>query len=130
MQLAAERGLSDSCRFPGWLDDPSPFFAIADLFVCPSREEPLGNVILEAWSYQLPVVTTATAAAVELIDSGNNGLVAARQNPVALAAVLKELLEQPVLIAKIKAGGFATLQGQYSKEAIVSAYLDLYKSLL
>lgn len=130
MQLAAEQGISDCCRFPGWLNDSSPFFAIADLFICPSREEPLGNVILEAWSHHLPVLTTDTAAAVELIDPGNNGLVCARQNPADMAAVLRELLVQPALRTNISAGGFATLQGRYSRDAIVSAYLDLYHSLL
>lgn len=130
IQLAADRGLTENCRFPGWLDNPSPFFAIADLFVCPSREEPLGNVILEAWSHHLPVVTTATAAATELIDSGNNGLVCSIQNPAHMAEVINELLGQPALVDKIKEGGFATLKGHYSKESILSSYQDLYASLL
>ena len=35
-------------HWAGWQSDPDPYYALADLFVCPSRHEPLGNVILEA----------------------------------------------------------------------------------
>ena len=34
--------------------------AAADLLVCPSRHEPLGNVVIEAWAAGVPVVATAS----------------------------------------------------------------------
>lgn len=60
-------GLAPYVRWVGWQDDPAPFFALTHVFVCPSRHEPLGNVILEAWSHAVPVVATETVGAAELI---------------------------------------------------------------
>ena len=36
------------------------YVAAADCFVMPSRHEPLGNVVLEAWATGVPCVTTAS----------------------------------------------------------------------
>ena len=35
-------------RFLGWREDTAALLAGADVFVCPSRHEPLGNVVIEA----------------------------------------------------------------------------------
>ena len=38
----------------GWRSDTGALLAAADLLVCPSRHEPLGNVVIEAWSAAPP----------------------------------------------------------------------------
>src|SRR5690606_60525 len=83
--LSESLGLGSRVRWLGW-QQPERFYAAADLFVCPSRHEPLGNVILEAWNYRLPVVSTATDGAVELVDEGRTGLLAPCGDPAKLAA--------------------------------------------
>ncbi|MBT4939313.1 MAG: glycosyltransferase, partial [Rhodospirillaceae bacterium] len=50
LELLAEKlGIKPRTRFLGWRDDPEALFAAADLFICPSRHEPLGNVVIESW---------------------------------------------------------------------------------
>ncbi|MGH8519327.1 MAG: glycosyltransferase, partial [Panacagrimonas sp.] len=66
--------LGGRVHFTGWLDQPLPLLASADVFVCPSRIEPLGNVVLEAWSQGLAVVCTETDGGTELVQSGDTGL--------------------------------------------------------
>ncbi len=47
----AERlGIAERVRFLGWRDDVAALIAAADALVCPSRHEPLGNVVIEAWA--------------------------------------------------------------------------------
>ena len=57
--LAAELGVAGRVAFLGWRRDTGALLAGCDVFVCPSRHEPLGNVVLEAWSAARPVVAAA-----------------------------------------------------------------------
>ncbi len=128
--LTDELGLRARVRWLGW-QDPEEFYALSDVFVCPSRHEPLGNVILEAWNYGLPVVSTATDGARELIEDEVSGLLAKSGDSVALAACLKTVIAAP---SKARAGmgeaGRAILLRRFSPAAILDTYLTLYRTLL
>ena len=54
--LAEALGVADRVRFLGWRTDPSALYRAADVCVFPSRYEPLGNVVIQAWAHGLPVV--------------------------------------------------------------------------
>jgi glycosyltransferase involved in cell wall biosynthesis len=114
----------------GWQDDPRPYFNLADVFVCPSRHETLGNVILEAWSHNLPVVATQTPGALDLIQDGDNGFLAPCDDPGVLAKILLEVLESGSSTwQSIAEKGSQSLTANHSKETVVSAYLALYEEL-
>jgi glycosyltransferase involved in cell wall biosynthesis len=56
-QLVASLPCRADVTFVPYLDDPSPAYRVADAFVFASREEGFGNVLLEAMSFGLPVVS-------------------------------------------------------------------------
>lgn len=122
--------LNTRLRWVGWQNHPSPYFNLADVFVCPSRHETLGNVILEAWAYQLPVISTRTPGALELIRDGENGLLASGKDPQALSERLLELLKagSPEW-QRIAEEGKETLIANHSQGAVVNAYLAMYEDL-
>ena len=129
--LAAQLQLGHRVRWLGWQDPPDAFYALTDVFVCPSRDEPLGNVILEAWNHGLPVVSTRTAGATELIEDGRTGLLSPIQAPQDLAGCIQDMLTAtPVQRAEFGEAGRQYLQANFSKQAILSAYLSLYDQLL
>ncbi len=129
--LARDLGLGPRLRWLGWQDQPAAFYRLADAFVCPSRHETLGNVILEAWSYGLPVVSTTTLGALELIEDGRTGLLCPCSEPAALADHLTALLSGSAQErSALGAAGQAHLKRQFGKAAIVGAYLALYRDLL
>ncbi len=66
--LARGEGVADRLHMPGWLRNTAGLLAACDLLVCSSRYEPLGNVVLEAFSAGCPVVAAAAAGPVELIS--------------------------------------------------------------
>lgn len=130
LALASSYKLEGRFHWCGWVRDPSPYMHMADLFVVPSSHETLGNVILEAWSYGLPVIATQTPGAVELIENGRNGLLVPCQRPGALAASLRSCLDdRSGLLGRLAAAGRATLEAGHSPAAITGAYLDMYASL-
>ncbi|MFZ5483787.1 MAG: glycosyltransferase [Pseudomonadota bacterium] len=128
---AATLGLGDRVRWLGWQDPPDPWYDLADLVVVPSRHEPLGNVILEAWNHCRPVLSTASEGAVELIRDGQTGVVVPIADPAALAEATRRLLEWPEAERReLAEAGRRELDAHYGREAILGAYLDLYLHLV
>ena len=59
--LAARLGVAERVRFLGWRLDASALYRAADVCLFPSRFEPLGNTVIQAWAHGIPLVTAASA---------------------------------------------------------------------
>lgn len=125
-RLAARLNLTDRVRFLGWRTDIADLFASADLFVCPSRVEPLGNVVIEAWAQHCPVVAAAAAGPRELLHDGVNGLLVPLEDAAALAAGIRRAIGDRSLCEKLVAGGEAAYAAEFTKAKVVAAYLDFF----
>jgi UDP-glucose:(heptosyl)LPS alpha-1,3-glucosyltransferase len=75
---AEELGIAASCRFLGGRADVARCYAAADLYALPTKYDPFANTTLEALASGLPVVTTATNGASELLVEGRHGSVLPR----------------------------------------------------
>lgn len=62
--------------------------ANADLFLLPSFEEGVANVVLEAMALGTPVVTTNCGGMSEVIEDGVNGFIVPIRNPKAMAEAI------------------------------------------
>ncbi len=129
-QHARDRGVASRIRFLGWRDDVGALLAAADVLVCPSRHEPLGNVVLEAWARGVPVVAAASQGPSELIVEGVSGLLAPVEDARALARAIRAVLEDKELARTLVAGGSAVHAAEHSREAVVSAYRALFEKAL
>ena len=127
--VANRLGIDRRIRWCGWQNETGPFLELADLIICPSRNEPHGNVILEAWSHGRPLVSTDTKGGSELITDGVDGLLVPRKDPRRLAAAMEQLLHDARLRQQLAQAGLATIKRSYSEEKIVSAYTDMYAAL-
>lgn len=127
--LAVRLGVADRICWAGWQTDTGPWFRLADLFVCPSREEPLGNVILEAWSHELPVISTKTDGAMELITDEENGILVDRERPDALSIAMQRLLSNEELRDSLSVSGKETLRRRHGREEILRSCQDLYNTI-
>jgi glycosyltransferase involved in cell wall biosynthesis len=91
----------------------------------------LGNVILEAWSHGVPVISTRTHGAIELIQDGINGLLVPCSDSKAISEAIKSLvLQNESAIWELASNGKSLLEQKYSKKKIVESYLNLYDHLL
>lgn len=127
--LRAAAAALDRVHFTGWLDQPLPVLAMADLFVCPSRAEALGNVVLEAWSQGVAVVCTETAGGTELIHSGDTGLLSPVQDVPRLRAAMERVLLDAALRAGLAANGLHHYRHRYGERRTVEATLAFYHRL-
>jgi glycosyltransferase involved in cell wall biosynthesis len=129
-RLAVECGVAPRVRFLGWRADMPGLMAAADVLACPSRVEPFGNVIVEAWARGLPVVAAASAGPAWLVKSGENGLLVPMENPDALADALGEILVDAALARRMAVGGHAAYRRDFAEDIVVGRYLDLFERIV
>ncbi|AEG53211.1 glycosyltransferase [Sinorhizobium meliloti WSM1022] len=127
-KLATDLGVSGRVRFAGWQDDTRPFLAAADVFVMSSSHEPLGNVILESWAQGTPVVSTRSEGPQWFMRDGENGLMVDIGDAEGFARAIEQIVADNSLRTRLAERGHETLVGQFSREAITDAYLQLFAS--
>ncbi len=92
LDLADRLGVGDVVRFVGPQPDPTTWFALMDLFVLTSREDPFPLVCLEAAAVGTPIVAYDTGGIPDLLRQGC-GEVVAYPDPQGLAEVVGALLD-------------------------------------
>jgi len=126
-RLVRVLGMEDRFLWLDWLDDIAPLLAAADVFVSPSHSESFGLAILDAMGAGCAVVATDTGGARELIaDAFARAPV---KDPLALAALICELLEDPVKRKQLGATLQRVAREKYGLQQMIDATEDLYRSL-
>ncbi|PHM58635.1 glycosyltransferase family 4 protein [Xenorhabdus sp. KK7.4] len=74
-ELAKELGCYPRIRFMGLQKNTLHFYQMSDTLLLPTLYDPFPNVILEAMSCGLPVITSTTCGGAEFITEGKNGFV-------------------------------------------------------
>jgi glycosyltransferase involved in cell wall biosynthesis len=130
-QQAEQLNLNQRIIWTGWQLNPDPFYRLADLIVFPSTDaEPFGNVIIEAWGYNRPLVTSASMGAREVVVDGQDGLLFECENPISLSTRIEQALKDQGLRRSMAECGLKRAQQEFAKEPIMQAYLELYRELL
>lgn len=125
-----ELALSERVRLLGWLDDPLPAIRAADVFVVPSRHEPLGSVVLEGWMCRRPLVAAASQGPKWLIKDGENGILVPIDAPKAMAEAIGRLLADRNLAESLAGGGRRAYEADFTEAAAVSHYRALFQRLI
>jgi glycosyltransferase involved in cell wall biosynthesis len=128
-RLADGLGVTERVRFLGWRRDVPALMAAADVFVCSSRHEPLGNVVLESWAQRRPVVATATAGPAALIQDRKSGLLVSPDDAASLARAIKMLIDDPALAAAIAEEGHAAYLAGYTEASVVAQYCAFFEQV-
>ena len=124
MRARAERhGISDRITWRGACDQPEVIAAMraADLFVLPSRvaadgdRDGLPNVLMEAASQLLPILSTPVSAIPEFIDTGVHGILS-DDDPAVLAQHMTELADTPTLGPTLAAAAHARLHAEFTMQ--------------
>jgi glycosyltransferase involved in cell wall biosynthesis len=125
-QLAADLGLSKRVKLLGWRDDASALFAEADVYVLSSRDEPLGNVVLEAWQAGVPVVAAKSPGPCWIIEDRKDGLLVNNENPDAMAEAIREVCDDEALSRSLVQQARHSYEERFSKQTILAQYREFY----
>ncbi|MEH6631102.1 MAG: glycosyltransferase [Halopseudomonas aestusnigri] len=128
--LAKELGIIERVRFLGWRNDRGALLAAADICVFPSRFEPFGSVMIEAWATKTPLVTTRTAGPEEMATDNKDALMVPVDDYKEMARAITRVIDEKGLAERLMAAGLESYQESYTEEACVKNYIDLFTKLL
>ncbi|MGI3776079.1 MAG: glycosyltransferase [Janthinobacterium lividum] len=121
-RLARGEGVAERVHLPGWTQDGAGLLAACDVLVCPSRQEPLGNVVLEGFSAARPVVAAAAAGPAELIEDRRTGMLVAVEDDVALAGAIGAVLGDGALASRLAAAGRAEFERAHAEAPVLAQW--------
>lgn len=127
---AMQMGVASRVHFLGWVDDITAVAAAADIWLAPSRFEPLGNTVLDGWMHGLPVVAAASAGPVSLITTQENGVLVPVNDAPALADAVLALQSNASKARAMGVAGLASGRSRFGEKAVVDAYLGTYRLLI
>jgi len=128
--LARTLGVADRVRFLGWRHDRRALLEACDICVLPSRYEPFGTVIVEAWAMRRPLVATLADGARQYVTHGQTGLLCPIDDPPALAAQLRALAADPALRQHLAAAGQAAYAADFTREIVTDRLIDCYRACI
>jgi glycosyltransferase involved in cell wall biosynthesis len=128
-KLAEKLAIKPRVRFLGWRDDTAALLRTADLFVCPSRHEPLGNVVIEAWAQGVPVIAADSMGPGTLIEQMETGILVPVDDAKTMANAIRTVLADENLAERIARQGHQTYLDNFTEEIVVKQYLDFFESV-
>jgi glycosyltransferase involved in cell wall biosynthesis len=129
-QLAGTLDISERVVFAGIHPDVTCFYAIADLFVLPSRSEGSSNVLLEAMMAQVPIVATSAGGNPEIVLHEATGLLVPVGDQAALAGAIARLLREPELASRFVSSALARAVSEFSVDRYRRRLAGLYAEAL
>ncbi len=129
-------GIADRISWKGACDQPEVIEAMraADLFVLPSRiaedgdRDGLPNVLMEAASQLLPILSTPVSAIPEFISSGTHGILS-DDDPKALADAVLALASHPEATAKMARAAYDRLLAEFRMDPGIARLSDRLNAL-
>ena len=106
----------------------------ADVFCLPCRvmgngdRDGIPNVLVEAMSIGVPVVTTPVSGIPELVEDGRSALVVAQEDPEALAVALRRLHDHPELARRLGAAGQGVVLERFDGDRLATSLATLFRA--
>lgn len=127
-RLTDELGLGEVLHFAGHQDDVWPWFDALDVVVNATDGEPFPLVVVEAMALGKPVVAMDVGGPRESIEPGVSGLLAAPEQPPAMAEAILDILGDPELAQRLGVGGRRRAE-QFTEERMSDEFVAVLRSL-
>ncbi len=128
-QKAYQLGIGDRIKFLGWRNDAADLLATADMFLCSSRHEPLGNIILEAWAQRCPVVAADAQGPRQLIVHNKTGLLCPVNQADKMAESINYLIGNHESGKEMANQALEELKQRFDQKQVLEAYANFFDSV-
>lgn len=128
--LANQLGVMDRVRFLGWRNDREALLKACDICVFPSRYEPFGTVMVDAWAMQVPLIAADAQGPAAYMRDGENGLLIPKDDVQALVAAVKKFQTDSLLRDRCIKGGYHDYETIFSKQAFIRDSVSVYQKLV
>lgn len=129
-ELRDRLGLTASVQFPGRTQNPFKEMAESDLFVLSSRYEGFPNVLLEAMTCSLPVISfECSSGPGEIIRDQLDGILVPPRNVNALADAMAYLIDNPELRTQLGERAKEVVQ-RFGLEKVMGQWEELLVDIL
>lgn len=122
--LIRSENLSDRVHLPGWVAESGPWLRACDVMVCPSRIEPLGNVVIEGLSAAVPVVGSAIQGPQEILSGTEDGLLAPVEDAEVFSAQIGNILEDKALAQRLRHNGRARFEREFAQDVVMARWSE------
>ena len=120
-------GLSDNVSFFEFTREPVYIFERLDILVLSSLyKEGLPNVILEAMSMNLPVVSSRLAGVPEVVKNGETGFMVEPGNKDELTEAIVKLCSDVVVLKQIGDNGRRMMEEKFDKQVQFEEFLQYF----
>lgn len=109
--------------------DHAALFAALDAFVLPSRHEPFGIVVLEAWAAGVPVIAAKVGGLARLVTPPDTGLHFPSGDAAALRDAMAFALSNPTWRATAIAKAKATVEASYTWHSVANQLEAVYRTV-
>jgi glycosyltransferase involved in cell wall biosynthesis len=114
-------------EWEGHIDDVPGFWHAAHICLYPSRYgEGVPKTLLEAASCGRAIVTTNRPGCRDAVEAGRTGLLVPVDDPAAVAAAIRRLVEDPVLRRAMGAAGRVKALAEFADPVVVGRTLAVY----
>ncbi len=128
--LAQDLGAADKIEFCGWKKQVVSYYRSADCFINFSQAEGYGLSVIEALSYNLPVITTEVGIVSQIVKDGENGLLVKKDDIESLANMMKLVMVNKQLLQGLKSNSRKYLEKLPTQEEVISLYKQSWKKAL
>jgi glycosyltransferase involved in cell wall biosynthesis len=128
-QMTQELGIADKTVFLGWVSDMQEFYGASTIACIPSRAEPFGRTVIEAFASRLPVIATAVGGMKDIIRDEENGLLVQYGNSEDLLSAIKRILSDRDLRLSLIDTAFQDAKKNYHESSYQNKIYNIINNL-
>jgi len=108
-------------------DDVREILSLSDIFVLASYREGAPQVIIEAMSMGLPIITTDVAGCNEEVINGYNGFLVRHKDSKGIILAIEKLLQTPKLAKKMGHNSRKLVMKKYQRQMLTNKIVKFYE---
>lgn len=126
----SDLGLEDTIKFIGFRRDAMTVMRTVDVVVQTSLQEAFGQVIVEAMWMKTPIVTTDVGIALDIIETGVNGILISKADENSIVEAIKKLADDPILCQKLAENGQKFVKDNLAIGKVIKIYENTYEQIV